>query len=348
MRPVAAGIVTLIAVESVSFGGLHLVEARAPGTVLDLFIDAHASSVADAVPGFVDDAYDPVLGWAFRPGRTTHEARDGSWTRTILADGSRAPSAPNAWMHSYGDSFVAGDEVDDVETWQAALGGVRNYGVSGYGPYQSLLRFEAHAADGLVAPVTLLGIFEDGIGRAQNRFRPFYMDQTSIPLGFKPAVVLVDEDLAERPLPWDGHGNVREAMQTASVDDVWAAQKVRMGAPHLLGVLQGYRRPSRWETLRTLWDDPRIIRHILDRFIATAAAHGSRPVVLWFPRGATARAARPGAYAAHVGYGDALHIDLDDVLRDPAAWTGDWTGHLSPHGTRLVADRLREALAEVR
>ncbi len=65
-------------------------------------------------------------------------------------DGSANIAAP---ISAYGDSFVFGADVDNDQTFPHFLSrrfgvGVANYGVSGYGPDQALMRLERHLTQG--------------------------------------------------------------------------------------------------------------------------------------------------------------------------------------------------------
>ncbi len=90
---------------------------------------------------------DPVLGWRNRPG--SHPSHEGTHERmTFLSDGSRVTGASadgKTPVLLIGCSFVAGYGVKDEETFAAEIQrrrpGLRvmNFGVPGYGTYQSLL-----------------------------------------------------------------------------------------------------------------------------------------------------------------------------------------------------------------
>jgi hypothetical protein len=99
------------------------------------------------------------------------------WTETFGPDGARNDGLPEMplLVHTYDDSLTAGFSVNDDETWQYYLSRnlgqqVKNFGVTGYGTCQALLKLERHIDEGRVAPVTVLGI-RYGVSRRAVRRR---------------------------------------------------------------------------------------------------------------------------------------------------------------------------------
>jgi lysophospholipase L1-like esterase len=111
----------------------------------------HRGAVTDANSSGIDELhrYSPVYGWEPRPGRYVQ----GGHVVTINDRGYRGPAAgprdpSRRRVVVLGDSVAFGLEVDDRQTYAAALGErdgrleVVNLAVQGYGPGQSLLRLE--------------------------------------------------------------------------------------------------------------------------------------------------------------------------------------------------------------
>jgi hypothetical protein len=128
----------------------------------------------DALPAIWrnhDGDWDEELGWP-SPRQATAPPRD--------ADGAkRNPDFPesDACASAYGDSFVWGDDVPLADGWIEQLSRllgcrVANYGVSGYGTDQALIRFRRLTKD--VAPVAMLGIFPENVMRNVNQYRGFF------------------------------------------------------------------------------------------------------------------------------------------------------------------------------
>lgn len=95
--------------------------------------------------------YDAELGWTHADACHTGDGVDGSRTFYRYDDnGSRHvlhyADAP-CRIHTYGDSYTHGDQVNDGETWQEYLAAhlrepIRNYGVGGYSVYQAYRRMK--------------------------------------------------------------------------------------------------------------------------------------------------------------------------------------------------------------
>lgn len=104
-------------------------------------------------------AADPVLGWHPKPGRyeiPPFSPRGAPTTITIGPERTRsvgrAPRDELPTLALFGDSFTFGWAVSDEETYAARLQErlpswtIQNWGVQGYGTYQSLLRMRRYLA----------------------------------------------------------------------------------------------------------------------------------------------------------------------------------------------------------
>jgi len=112
-------------------------------------------------------AQDPALGWRPVPGAHTWDPAitDGQRVVVTYADDGERLSAPagqappaGGGVLFIGGSFTAVDYLDDADTFPWLLQQahpevrVRNYGVGGYGTYQSLLKLREVLADGTPPP----------------------------------------------------------------------------------------------------------------------------------------------------------------------------------------------------
>ena len=112
--------------------------------------------------------YDSVLGWVLRDA-VHNDGLDGSKTFYHYENsGARKRihfSDILSRIHTYGNSFTHGDQVNDGETWQEYLAAhlgepIENFGVGGYSVYQAYLRMKQvesiHPAQNIV-----LNIYDD-------------------------------------------------------------------------------------------------------------------------------------------------------------------------------------------
>jgi hypothetical protein len=114
---------------------------------------------------------DQELGWPSAEAATSG-TRDASGAKV----NKDFANTDEPCLSAYGDSFVWGDDVPLQDGWIEQMSRrlkcrVANYGVSGYGTDQALLRFRRTGNDR--APVVILGIFADNIVRNVNQYRAF-------------------------------------------------------------------------------------------------------------------------------------------------------------------------------
>ena len=157
-------------VEMISFAGLHLLERRQPGTVVELFLaEIFREQVTPAeIRKFGQGKYDRELGWVNKPNMRSWTSKNRAGVEwSVSTDHRGARDGPgnegSLRISTYGDSFTRCSGVSNDETWQTYLaanlqGAVLNFGVSAYSTLQAILRMERHFAKGLVAPVTVLAI----------------------------------------------------------------------------------------------------------------------------------------------------------------------------------------------
>ena len=115
-----------------------------------------------------------------------HDGIDNSVTiSTVQDNGARRASmykGKQCRINSYGNSFTAGNQVSDGETWQEYLAAhlgepIRNFGVGGFGVYQSYRRMIREESSDHGAQYNILYIWGDDHFRSLLRSR--YMVTTS-------------------------------------------------------------------------------------------------------------------------------------------------------------------------
>lgn len=367
-------LLVLLALEALSYAALHVVEAIRPGYVLDLFVPNHFAAITqEQIDQFRAGAYDPVLGWNSRPlsRQSAVNVAGRRYTMNYGADGSRRDQLVEdpPLVTVYGDSLMAGDEVDDHQTWPYLLEtmlhrDVRNFGTNGFGTGQALMKFERHVRDGLVAPITILGV-NQGINRVVNAFRPYYVPRTGIVLGFKPTHRCPDGRLHAIPNPLrqqaDRAALERLAWEVAAWDP-YARSMLRLSWPHSLQMarlvwelsLRGVGGDSWLFAHRSLdlWDDvdaAGVMDCILARFVELARTHGSHPVLLFIHP-----LDRPPPYADYLrsferARPDVTVVDLARERFDVERFRITPTrGHPSLYGNQVIAAAVSKALANQR
>lgn len=133
-----------------------------------------------ALVKFIENSFDPELGWVRRPNTTgTERGRNGEIQFHIDAIGSRSHSRSHLdpKVASFGDSYTFCRQVVDDETWQAILSkennlGVLNYGVGNYGVDQGLLRYEMTTLPRSVR-VVVMGFVPETICRIQSYWKHY-------------------------------------------------------------------------------------------------------------------------------------------------------------------------------
>jgi hypothetical protein len=123
-------------------------------------------------------AFDAELGWKAERSFRDNGVDGSTWFADYEPGGARScinyASAP-CRIHSYGDSFTHGSQVNDGETWQEYLAAhirepIRNYGVGGYSVYQAYRRMR------LIEPKSpaeyiILNIYDDDHYRNLENWR---------------------------------------------------------------------------------------------------------------------------------------------------------------------------------
>lgn len=189
-----------------SFMGRALEPYVLPINRLKEGIDAYLHNVDRATILF-----DPGTGWAYRPNSLRHQG-----TFTVNSSGIRArrdygkePRSDTLRIAAFGDSFTAGDDVNDEQVWTNQLElalkqhGIRaevmNFGVGGYDMGQAFLRWQAIGQE-FQPDIVIFGFQPENLDRNVNVFRILYIHGPSIPFS-KPRFYVKDGDLQVLNLP---------------------------------------------------------------------------------------------------------------------------------------------------
>lgn len=323
---------------------------------------------------------DSVLGW---PPRDAYggELYDRRGARPLPA----FPDADaDACVSLYGDSYTYSSYVGPADAWGNLLAGhlgcrVANYGVSGYGTDQALLRFVRGDEDG--SGIVILGIATVDIIRLVNQDRRLIWNSRSGPL-LKPRYALgADGRLRLIELP---------AVTAADLDEYarhperylhheWFLPDtpdgpVTLRVPYSISLVRGLMLPRVWNKLagKPSWIEFYDARHgsgalpllvgICREFVRVAEERGKRPLIVVIPTSQDLWHARDTGSNPSAPLLDALRrqsIEPIDVLpamlrhvgdRDVCeifgekTWLGYCWGHYTPEGERVIATSVQENL----
>lgn len=255
--------------------------------------------------------YDQELGWKSGPNvvfRGTN-TKNEPWAYKTDPKTARQDliNTGNAVIGAFGDSFTLGAEVNDNQAWNyffEMFSGVDvdNFGVGGYGTFQSVLRMEREIKRHNYK-ILVLGIYSENINRVFNTFQPFYLGH---PLGFKPYVHVKDGVAFARPpvinlSQYDNASgrrpdnyatifqDINRAIDAAAVEDLHVNFTVPIQFPFALSAYDAFlvgRIGNHLEKADYLWRTKNgqiAMRYVLSRFVRTAKATGAFPVVMIFP-----------------------------------------------------------------
>jgi len=328
-------------------------------------------------------SFDAGLGWTIKP-----DAEKGIYRSN--AQGLRAgreysfdiPDGKTR-IAAFGDSYTHGDEVDGAATWQAQMEAldpgleVLNFGVPGYGLDQAYLRY-TKIGRAFQADIVLIGYFTTDIYRHVNTFRPYFSNETGVPLA-KPRYRATESgvELIENPIrekeeyrrlldgdrallrelgkndhfytvqyrvgPWDFLPSVRLIKLWRHYDEM-VNKKNRIWYRKGKGSIYNHRSEAFMTTLA-----------IMDLFYNDVEAAGAVPVIVIFPAaGDILDYYRTGlksydAFLWVLEKADMAYIDLmDGVFAGARDRIEDYfvDSHYSPYGNQQVAETLVGLLPE--
>ena len=363
--------------------GVRLVRPVQEGDLLPISYDHEALRRITSGDAYL--RFDRELGWAPAPATARS---DGSVTYQANAAGMRSereysiePPPGMRRLAAFGDSFTHCDEVNNRDCWTAQLERtwagteVLNFGVPGYGPDQSWLRYQRDGQPYRPCAV-LIGYLIENVNRVVNRFRPFYAPEDGIALS-KPRFVLRGDELVLLPNPAPGPeslGDPHWVEDTLGPHDYWYFPGMFVESP--LDSLQvvrvarsaAYRRDRRQKlkaedrnpfapTYRGRHEGYVVAGRVLVEFARQVRQDGATPVVVVF----TARRDLASARAGDKFYAPLIEwleresiptIDLTNVLEREvqrggvdAVYASD--GHYRRSGNQIVATTLTRQLPEL-
>jgi len=174
----------IILIEVTSYLMLNIVQSNYVNLIFQK--DTITKVFVENTPGF-----HPVLGWV------PFKEVDGFEARI---DSSKY-NATEPCMEMYGDSFTWGDQVNKEYAWPTKVGElikcrVLNFGVSGYGSDQALMRYQGNT---IYSEMVILNHLSENIIRNVNQFRNLIFPSKAITL--KPRFVIENGSLSYLKAP---------------------------------------------------------------------------------------------------------------------------------------------------
>jgi hypothetical protein len=373
-------LVNVVVFEILSFFLIYSIGFIKPDWRLDLTIEDLFKDITEDDLRIARKGRDRLLGWDRKP----HDSHTGTntagmvWTISWGADGAREDPVDRGQVliATYGDSFTAGAEVNNDQTWQYFLEEligyeVKNFGVSGYGTGQAFLKLKKHIGEGMIAPITILAIYPDDLARVVNNFRLFLNRDTHGKIAFKPSFRYLDGEVRFLPNPYDDESMSLSdlkslAMRSAELD-FWMSKwlylklefpfsiQVARAAP--LVVRKFWRKIMGRQEGGSIWEDEEgrfVLEHILEEFSAIAGTDGVIPVVVFIPEVRRWKDGRIEPRYAEFkeefwvdSRHDILAIDVADAEFDESRFLiNGFEGHTSPYGNRVIANHIFEKLEE--
>ncbi len=350
-------------------------------------LEGGGSAVGGGADGVLSDKiamFHSVLGWDFPPNVSYTDARGVSYRHGPLGERITCTSFPTVRIATYGDSFTYCSDVGDCETWQTYLGhalgaNVINFGVPGYGTDQAFLKYEINSA-GMKTPIVTLGILPDDINRMVNIFRTFYSPDDRVALT-KPRYIVGKNGVRLVPNPIVRQADIvklrdRRFVAELGTLDYWYARDMErpsVSFPYLLSLLR-LRKTIAANLLHGLGFSAKavigrhypdnlfeeavplaLMNHVVDRFVETARARGSEPVIVLMAHSSLIREFE--RYGIHRMQGLIEHlrenryafVDLIAAMArmKPSEKTLDawFREHATPEGNRVIAKILADSPA---
>lgn len=325
--------------------------------------------------------FSATLGWTIKPNTSAAQGAyvSNSARMRSAREYSLSPPVDKVRLATFGDSYTFGVEVRNDQTWQEQLVGlddrfeILNFGVGGHGLDQAYLRY-LHEGIPYSPDIVIAGFMTENINRAINVYRPYYLEQTGIPLT-KPRFLLDGEgirlienphrrladyrQLLERPgsiLPALGEHDFYYHARYAE-HPIDFLRSVRLGKIVIYDLLinKTYTRKGHYSEGSEAY---RLTLKLFEAFHRSALQNGSLPILLIYPHFSdvvdvkTQRAKKYQPLLTWLKTNGYLHLDIMDSIElfEASNPVNDFytrtRGHYSPAGNRFVANQVLEWLRQ--
>ncbi len=203
---------------------------------------------------------------------------------------------------TFGSSFCWGDGVKHHETWQHYLSNylnvyVSNFGVGGYGPFQSYLKFKNYKNQSEDQEIAILSIFEIEIDRIRNNYLNFYFNSG---YRIRPIPEVKSNNLHYKILPdFSNSKNFTEDLLTFIKEnksqDIWWERRIEIKFPYFINLIKlfvvvlndRFELNFIYSKSKNSWNNKitnSLLNEIIDNFVMISEDRGLKPYILFAPR----------------------------------------------------------------
>jgi hypothetical protein len=264
---------------------------------------------------------------------------------------------------AFGDSFTFGSEVEDHEAWVHLLSRhtgctVRNYGVSGYGLDQAVLRYERIAPEG---NVLILGLFTEMPRRSVAASWTFYVSAEPPEYSKIKPYFTLSSDLRLHPIP---QPLTREKVAAHHANDYYMNQVwTPLRFPYAFQIVRALNgrvlRAAEYPLLTdSFWGEAHpsqsgvLTRRLVDRLVQAARGRSKHVAIVLMQHIDRLSADTPhyDKFTGELrGRGDLCVIDTKPILRTQVNLVGRQAlrapnGHYTALGNRMIAEAVAAGL----
>lgn len=273
-----------------------------------------------------------TLGWTIGPNHSNAAYHANGQGLRASHDYAPAPPAGRVRVAAFGDSFTHSSDVPDAAAWEVDLERleprleVMNFGVPGFGLDQAYLRYRQEGLP-FQPQVVLIDFMSDNINRVVNVYRPFFFYKSGLPFT-KPRFELRGGNLTLVANPISTLEGYRDLLNhpDEKLDEIGQHdffyqrnnQRSRfdiLPSVRFVHVMrEQYTEPILRDGVYNTRSEPfQVTAAIIDAFYRDAIAHGSVPIVVFFPDKPDIRALREGRRKVYEPL--IQHVDRQDYRR---------------------------------